>query len=337
MHNGTVNEAVILAAGEGSRMNAGGTCEHKALRRLLGIPLIERGILALREAGIERFVVILGHAAAAVRDRLGDGSRLGVEIVCVECRDWVKGNGASLYAAREALLQDRFLVAMADHWYEPGIPRRMIEAAAGDQANLLVTDSRVDAVFDADDATRVRVDASGTVRAVGKGLDEFNAVDCGLFVFSREVFGTLQGCFAAGDFSVTGAANRLSRRGQLASVDAGGLMWEDVDTEEAIRAARRKLVGSLPGRDDGPVARLINRRLSVPLSLAAVRLGATPNSVSAIGFGTAVLAGVAFALGHPLAGGVASQVASIVDGSDGEVARARFQASAWGGLLDSIL
>ena len=336
MHNGRTTEGVILAAGEGSRMNGRGSPEHKALRKLLGVPLIERGLLALRETGIKHFVVILGHAADAVRKDLGDGSRLGVKIAYIECPDWAKGNGASLYAARKALADDRFLVAMADHWYEPAIPRRLIESADGSR-NLLATDFRVDSVFDPDDATKVRVDASGTVRALGKGLTEFNAIDCGLFVFSREVFRALEHSFAAGDYSVSGAADRLATRGKLGAVDVGDLTWEDVDTEEAIRAARRKLIRSLPSRDDGLVSKLLNRRLSAPFSLLAIRLGLTPNAVSVIGFATAALAGAMFALGHPLIGGVTTQVASIVDGSDGEVARARFQASKWGGMLDSIL
>jgi len=336
MHTGRTTEGVILAAGEGSRMNGRESPDHKALRKLLGVPLIERGVLALRQAGIERFVIVLGHAADALREDLGDGARLGVKIAYVECRDWAKGNGASLYAARNALANDRFLVAMADHWYEPAIPRRLIEGAH-DGRNLLATDFQVDSVFDPDDATKVRVDASGAIRALGKGLTEFNALDCGLFVFSRDVFGALEHSFAAGDYSVSGAAGRLATRGRLDAVDVGDLVWEDVDAEETIRAARRKLIRSLPSRDDGLVSKLLNRRLSAPFSLVAIRLGLTPNAVSAIAFATAALAGVMFALGQPLIGGVATQLSSIIDGSDGEVARARFQASTWGGMLDSML
>jgi len=336
MHNGRTIECVILAAGAGSRMNGRRSPEHKALRKLLGVPLIERGLRAWRQAGIERFVIILGHAADVVREEVGDGSRLGVEIAYVECQDWAKGNGASLYAAREAVASERFIVAMADHWYEPAIAQRLIHSSDGGR-NLLATDFRLDSVLDPDDATKVQVDASGAVRALGKGLAAFNALDCGLFVFSREVFRALEHSFAAGDHSLGGAAVRLATSGKLEAVDVGDLLWEDVDTEAAIRSARRKLIRSLPGRDDGLVSQLLNRRFSAPFSLAAMRLGLTPNAVSGIGFLTAALAGAMFALGHPLIGGVATQVASIVDGSDGEVARARFQASTWGGMLDSIL
>jgi len=149
MHNGRTIECVILAAGAGSRMNGRRSPEHKALRKLLGVPLIERGLRAWRQAGIERFVIILGHAADVVREEVGDGSRLGVEIAYVECQNWAKGNGASLYAAREAVASERFIVAMADHWYEPEIAQRLIEDADGDR-NLLATDLRLDSVLDPD-------------------------------------------------------------------------------------------------------------------------------------------------------------------------------------------
>ena len=56
---------------------------------------------------------------------------------------------------------------------------------------------------------------------------------------------TVEHSFADGDHSLSGAAGRLAARGRLDAVDVGNLMWEDVDTEGAMRAARRKLIRSL--------------------------------------------------------------------------------------------
>ncbi len=54
--------AVLLAAGEGSRM--GGVA--KALIRLQGVPLIKRQLVALSGAGIDEVVIVTGHACEAV-------------------------------------------------------------------------------------------------------------------------------------------------------------------------------------------------------------------------------------------------------------------------------
>jgi len=54
--------AVLLAAGEGSRM--GGVA--KSLIRLQGVPLINRHLIALSGAGVDEVVVVTGHARDAV-------------------------------------------------------------------------------------------------------------------------------------------------------------------------------------------------------------------------------------------------------------------------------
>ena len=61
-------EAVFLAAGCGSRMRANGH-DHKALRELMGVPILERGIRAFREAGIERFTIVVGMPPGWLKKR----------------------------------------------------------------------------------------------------------------------------------------------------------------------------------------------------------------------------------------------------------------------------
>jgi len=47
-------------------------------------------------------------------------------------------------------------------------------------------------------------------------------------------------------------------------------------------------------------------------------------------------AGLAFAIGHATTGGLLAQSASVLDGVDGEIARVRYQDSAFGGLYDAL-
>ena len=53
-----IDLAVILAAGEGSRLAGHGNGEPKPTLSLLGLSLGERAIVACMEAGIRRFVVV---------------------------------------------------------------------------------------------------------------------------------------------------------------------------------------------------------------------------------------------------------------------------------------
>ena len=318
-------------------MNGSVSKGHKALNNLISMPVIERGILAMRESGIRELIVVVGHAAEQLPNALGDGSRFGITIQYVYNQNWQDGNGTSLYAAKDFVGDEPFVVTMADHWYEPAIVRLLIENSFESQGSRLCVDTKLDSLYDPADATRVQVDSVGVIRQLSKDLLKFNGVDCGLFVFTNDVFRELEIGFASGEYSLSAAANRLAALGKLTAVNIGDLKWEDVDTLGALRTARAKLRSSLTGHDNGIVSRFLNRRLSLPLSMLAIRARLTPNAVSLISFLTAIAAGVAFSFGYLIAGAVATQISSIVDGSDGEVARARFMATSQGGVLDSML
>lgn len=63
----------------------------------------------------------------------------------------------------------------------------------------------------------------------------------------------------------------------------------------------------------------------------------TPNQVSITSFIISVLSAIGFAIGLPAISGVIAQVSSIVDGVDGELARAKKVESKFGSFLDSML
>src|SRR4030081_1911683 len=62
--------ALIMAGGRSERMRAGGTRQHKGLRTVLGVPLIERNLRALLWFGFHRLFV----AIKADDQYRGDGS-----------------------------------------------------------------------------------------------------------------------------------------------------------------------------------------------------------------------------------------------------------------------
>lgn len=90
---------------------------------------------------------------------------------------------------------------------------------------------------------------------------------------------------------------------------------------------------------DGPVSRYINRRLSTRLSgyIVSHDIPLTPNQASLISAAIGLAALPLYLAGLAGPAGISVQVSSILDGVDGEIARARGQASRLGGFLDSML
>ena len=62
--------AVILAAGQGKRMRSS---RPKVLHTLAGRPMVRHVVDALRDAGFERPIVVVGQGSAQVREALGEG------------------------------------------------------------------------------------------------------------------------------------------------------------------------------------------------------------------------------------------------------------------------
>jgi 1L-myo-inositol 1-phosphate cytidylyltransferase / CDP-L-myo-inositol myo-inositolphosphotransferase len=322
---------VILAAGTGARLN--NAC--KPLTRVAGATLLERAVRTLREAGVKRVVVVVGHAGELV-ERFVCARSLDVELVWNA--DFPRGNGSSALVGGRAA-GGRFLVTMADH---------IVDAAA--LTHLVACRSRFAAAVDSEprycdvaEATKVRLEGRRVVD-LGHGLERFDAVDAGMFVCDSDLLQVAERSLADGGGSWNAVKRRCIAEGhRVEAVDLHGAFWIDIDTPQEARRAERLLVERAAAkRADGPVARQLNRRLSRPLSLLLIRLGVSPTAVTIACFLLTLAAAAALALGSlwPLAliaGGVLVQLASVVDGVDGEIARASLRASPYGGFLDSVL
>jgi phosphatidylglycerophosphate synthase len=85
-----------------------------------------------------------------------------------------------------------------------------------------------------------------------------------------------------------------------------------------------------------PELRARVRGIAVPVALALGRMGLTPNALTVIGFGIAVVAGVAASQQAWLVAGVLVIVGGIFDLFDGALARATNRVSRLGAFLDSV-
>ncbi len=322
---------VVLAAGRSERLRAVTGGGSKALVPLGGLRLVERAIRTLLSHGVERVVLVVGYHAgpvAAVARRAAPG-----RIEVVEASDWELGNGASLSAAQRALADaPSFLVVSADHVFSEGALAGLIDA--GEPA-VLVDPAASPEVWE--EATKVRVDEGGRVVELGKDVRS-PVMECGAFLLAQEVFLASRAAIGAGNAELSGALSELaSRRRVVAMPLRTDAWWQDVDTPEDLARAGRLLRGGLPRASDGPVSRLLNRRLSVPISWLLVRLRPSPDFLSVVAFLVGLAAAAALGMGGGLLGGILAQACSVLDGVDGEVARLTLRAGPRGTLLDGVL
>jgi 1L-myo-inositol 1-phosphate cytidylyltransferase len=258
--------AVVIAAGAGRRLRATSGDDEvvKPLTRVLGIPLIVRTLLTLRDEGVESAVVVTGYEAAEVRSLLEGDARLApLSLRFVHNPDWRKRNGLSVLAARAAIDGGAFVLSMADHLYAADLVRTLQRASRARRELLLGVDRRVGAVPDAEDATWVRLDPAGRILDIGKRIEVYNAVDTGVFVADGSLFDALEDESRArgGDCALADGVRRLAGEGLARGVDIGEAWWHDVDTRaDLLRAEQRLRTSAHSGRPRLPRLRRLAPR-----------------------------------------------------------------------------
>jgi phosphatidylglycerophosphate synthase len=104
-----------------------------------------------------------------------------------------------------------------------------------------------------------------------------------------------------------------------------------------VRAVKKFMLRCLRKPVDGLISRSVNRPISLAMSSLFVETSLTPNQLTAMTFGVALVAAALMTQGWFFLGACVMQLSSILDGCDGEVARLKYQSSRLGGWLDTIL
>lgn len=232
---------VIIAAGQGTRLRS--VAASKPLARISGAPLIEHIIRRAAAGGAGRFVVVTGYEAEGIETFLaGLAERSGIVIETVRNAEWHRPNGLSVLAAAERL-EGEFILLMSDHLFDPDILRRILEGRRPDAALTLGADfdvTRPD--LDLDDATKLKLDGKGRIVGIAKTLEDYDAVDTGIFIAGPALLDALRESVAAGGSgSLSEGVQVLARAGTAFIHDIGDGWWLDVDDEPAFRRAEREL------------------------------------------------------------------------------------------------
>lgn len=332
-------KCLIIAAGQGTRLKKKG--EVKPLVSLLGVPLIERVIRSAIEGGATEFYVVTGYQEILITNFLKSlEERLQISLTLIHNDEWQAENGLSVLKARDRI-NDQFLLLMADHLFDPDIIRSLRGHPLNEGDVLLAVDTDTqNSLVDMEDVTKVHIQ-NGKILNIGKTIDEFNGFDTGCFLCTTAIFEAIEEAQNIHhDTTLSGAIRVLGER-QHAKAVPTQKFWIDVDDDQAFGKAERYLMNLLKGKiHDGPISRLLNRPVSIRCSKILVNFNFTPNQISIFSFLLSLFAAAFFAMGeyrYLAFGGIMAQLASIIDGCDGEVARLKYLSSNYGGWFDAVL
>jgi len=228
-----LSRAVLLAAGLGLRMrNANGF--PKPLTDIMGKPLIYYPLTALREAGVQETLIVVGYKGHLVRKRLEALKIPDMRLRFVRARHFRLGNGGSLASVTRELTGDSFLLVMADHVFGPELAERVLKSSPISLGVKMLKDSEKPSEED----TKVLVDDMGLIRRIGKRIRVANGIDAGVFKCDGRVLDAARYPLSRKSVTVSCIMNHLlAKRTGIHAVDVSDLSWLDVDTPRDIPKA----------------------------------------------------------------------------------------------------
>lgn len=234
-------QAVVLAAGEGTRLRPHTNDIPKCLVEVGALPLLERALTSIEQAGVDETILVTGYRADRIDDFLARRAAT-MPVRTIFNPDYATTNNAvSLWCARE-LLTGTFVLLDGDLLFEPEVLRRAL-AAEGDA--VLAVERRKTL---GDEEMKVLLHPDGTVAAVNKQVDPRAAVGEAIGIsrfgagMGRRLFAQLGAQVAEGRTNLfyEKAFEELMAAGQPFRVaDVSGLACMEIDTPEDLESARR--------------------------------------------------------------------------------------------------
>jgi len=219
-------DAVILAAGKGTRLRPHTDTVPKPLLPVQGRPILDWIVGALPP--VDRLIVVVNYLAEQVEDYLRSQPRV---------RNWVtvrqaepRGTGDALMSCRQAVSGDRVLVLNGDDLIGRADLAALAAVPAGILAHPVDTPESFGILFRKPDGTLERVVEKP------QGLPAPQLANIGGYVFPPEVFRLTLPLSPRGEYEITDAVAQLAARGPFHVVTAR--FWLPIGTVAQWQAAQ---------------------------------------------------------------------------------------------------
>lgn len=208
-------KAIILSAGEGSRMRPLTLTKPKTMLPVAGKPIIQYNIESLRDNGITDILLIVRYKEEIVRNYFGDGSDFGVNISYKTQKDFLGTANAISYG--EDFIDDSIIVLNGDIILDDEIIHEIIKKYnyLSPDTLMLLTEVEDPSAFGV-----VEIENGIIKNIVEKPKREeapSNLVNAGIYIFNKDIFDKIR-------------ETEISERGEYEITDSVSLQIEDNKT-----------------------------------------------------------------------------------------------------------
>ena len=246
-------KGLILSGGKGTRLRPLTFTQAKQLVPVANKPVLFYGIEALRDAGITDIGIIVGDTKEEIMEAVGDGSRFGVRIECIE-QEFPLGLAHAVKTAEDFLEQEPFVMYLGDNILKSGI-KSLVDEFREKKPNALIL------------LTEVPNPHMFGVAELENGKIKYlvekpknppsNLALVGVYMFDHHIFEAVNAIKPSwrNELEITDAIQKLVETGYDVHPHLVTGWWKDTgkieDILEANRLILETLKGSIKGKIDG--------------------------------------------------------------------------------------
>ncbi len=234
-----IDKAVLLAAGRGTRMRELTADLPKPMIEVRGKPVLQHIVEGLRDAGVGKFLIVVGYRADAVQNFFGDGSRYKIDIQ-YSTQTTQDGTGRVVDLARNFVNDSAFVLAYGDILVAPENYKRIVDLADDIEALISVTRgedvSKGGAVF-----LNERMELVDLREKSKPGEATSPWYNAGLYAFRQSIFEFTAKLKPSprGEYELTDAIRELAQSGKkVKALELTG-EWADVRDPEVLARLNR--------------------------------------------------------------------------------------------------
>ncbi|MBN1245399.1 NTP transferase domain-containing protein [Candidatus Bathyarchaeota archaeon] len=217
-------KAVVLAAGEGVRLQPITATRPKHLIQVGGKPILEYCLDALKASGVTEVVIVTHYMGDSIRQCFGDGERLGLKVAYVEQAEMLgTGNAVSVV---ESHVDGDFVLVYGDLLFAREAVADVVRLYEAEKpaAVMAVVPVEKPESYGVVELEKERL-IKRIVEKPAAGESPSNLANAGLYVFSEEIFGKIK-------------QTKASIRGEWELTDALSLLIEDDKTVLASKVSK---------------------------------------------------------------------------------------------------
>ncbi len=329
-----VTTALILAAGDGTRLYPLTKDKPKVMIKIWGIPILERLLYNLKKAGITKAIIVVGYKSSVIKEYFGHEWN-GIEIVYKETENYHDGILTSAVKGR-GVIDERFVLLLGDTIFETDTIKR----AMGTTGDLVVgvRNERID------ESVGALIDSDNRISSIGmlKEMNDWNRVVTGLAVCEPVFLDIIKECVEKGNYDRPSAMQLMVEKGcNVKAFDMTKDAWWETDDHKDLKRCKVEIFKDawkkrFTSNDINIFKRLFNLPISLPLTKLVAMTNIKPNHLTIFSLCLALLACSAFVFKLFIVGGFLCYACAIFDAVDGKISRLKLCESDLGGFFDSV-